>query len=320
MGKVPATLADLWVKGSQPTFTFDTTKKAGAGWNGPYVDISPAEFASVITQDGWGNSFYYSNASFTDTSFGATVMAKLASLGPDYTLGNTDDIAVHFFQPALLSRVQGFVKDTEGNVVSGVGMRLNYPVNGALSSLTTSTDASGFYSFADIPYGNRSITLQPQLVLAPGTTIVSGTADRDLSFTVRNYGTADINVASLTVAYSISPDSWFGQIVVGDTTVFDSTNPRFGNGDTVSFFPQTVTGTGTTEDSVQLRLQSPITDVGDVEVGKVGAGGSLAVQFKLFNDVESGGGGSNVDVNGLNLEVTFRNASSAVVGTVVVTP
>ena len=174
MGKPPTSLQDLWVKGSQPGFSFDSTKKAGAGWNGPYLDIGPAELASTIAQDGWGNPVSYSTSPFVDSSFGATVLAKLASLGPDFSVGTSDDISINFFQSELLSRVQGYVKDTEDTLVSGVGITLNYPLNGTVSSQAVLTDSTGYYSIPDIPFGNRSITIEPKLVLAPGTTIVSG--------------------------------------------------------------------------------------------------------------------------------------------------
>jgi hypothetical protein len=320
MGNVPATLQDLWVKGSQPAFTFNTTKKAGAGWNGPYVDVMPAEFASVMTQDGWGNSLSYINTPFFDSSFGAIVFAKLVSAGPDYTAGNSDDLILNFFQSEALSRVQGFVRDTEGTAVSGVGLTLNYPDNGALATQTATSSAAGFYSFTDIPFGNRSITVQPQLVLAPGTTVVSGTGNRDLSFTVRNYSSASVQVASLSVAYTNSPNAWFTQVIVGPTTVYNSTSPRFGTGDSVSFTAQDVNGTGTPEESIPIRLQSSITDVDDLVIGKIGAGGSLVIQLKEFRDAETGGGGNNVDVTGVHFEVTLRNGSNAVIGTVVVSP
>ena len=127
-------------------------------------------------------------------------------------------------------------------------------------------------------------------------------------------------MSSLTIAYTLVPNAWFNQILVGGTTVYNSTNPRFGNGDTVTFAQKTVKGTGITEESIAIRLQSPITDVGDLIIGKMGAGGSLIVQFKNFNDAETGGGGNNVDVTGVNYEVTFKNPANNVVGVVVVTP
>src|SRR5437016_6303824 len=38
-GGVPISIDKMWIQGAQPTFTFDTTAKMGAGWLGPYVPI-----------------------------------------------------------------------------------------------------------------------------------------------------------------------------------------------------------------------------------------------------------------------------------------
>src|SRR5438876_11266950 len=43
VGNVPASLTNLWIQGSAPSFTFDPTSKLGAGWQGPYVPIGPVE-------------------------------------------------------------------------------------------------------------------------------------------------------------------------------------------------------------------------------------------------------------------------------------
>jgi type II secretory pathway pseudopilin PulG len=37
MGNLPSSLEDLYKKGSQPVYSFDITKKTGAGWDGPYI-------------------------------------------------------------------------------------------------------------------------------------------------------------------------------------------------------------------------------------------------------------------------------------------
>ncbi len=320
MGGLPANLQDLWVKGSQPGFSFDTAKKSGAGWNGPYLEVSAAELTAAFGQDGWGTSLSYDPTSFIDPTFGATSLAKLASLGPDLTLNTSDDIAINFFQSEVLSRVQGYVKDTNDNLVSGVGLTINYPQNGVLTSQGVYTDDTGYYSASNIPFGNRSITVDPQLVLAPGTVVISGSNNQHLKFTVKNYAASDLAVTSLSITYTVVPDAWFGTIRVGGTTVFNSTNPRFGTGDTVSFAQKQVVGTGLNAESVPIRLQSPVTDVADIVIGKVGKGGSLILEFRDFYDVETGAGGNDVDVSGVNFEVTLKNAASQVIGVVAVTP
>ena len=329
MGKLPTNLQDLWVKGSQPAFTFNTAKKAGAGWNGPYLEISPVELAAARGQDGWGNTLSYSTTSFTHPAVGATSLALLASLGPDLSLGTADDIGINFFEAEVNSRVQGYVKDAKGDVISGVGLTLNYPADGVLSTEVIYTDATGYYNAEDIPYGNRSITIEPMLVLATGTTVVSGSSNEDVKFTVKNYASANLNVASLILKYSISPTSKFKQILIGGTTVYNSTSPRFGVADpldppngiigttTPLGAPKNVKGTGLSTESLPIRLQSSVTDVSDIVIGKVGKGGSLVIDFRdFYNEVDL----IDNDVLGVNFEITLKNAAGDVVGVVAVTP
>ena len=327
MGKLPESLDDLWVKGTQPPFIFNTAKKAGAGWNGPYLDVGAVQHASMLLRDGWGNALSYNPAVAFEPAFGATSLALLSSLGSDFTPGSSDDIGIRFFHADVFSRVQGYVKDAAGDTVSGVGLTLNYPADGVLSQQVISTDATGYYSASDIPFGNRSITIEPMLVLAPGTILVSGSASEDLKFTIKNYAAGDLGVASLTLKYSISPSSRFSQALVGGTTVYSNTNPRFGAADpleppngiigTVSFAPKNVKGTGVNEESIPIRLQSPVTDVADLVVGKVGKGGSLVIEFRNFyNEVDS----EDIDVLGVNFEITLKNSSAEVVGVIAVTP
>lgn len=129
-----------------------------------------------------------------------------------------------------------------------------------------------------------------------------------------------MNVASLTIEYTIVPDAWFSTIKVGGTTVYNSTNPRFGDTDSVAFAQKTAAGTGINAESIPIRVQSPVTDVADLPIGKVGKGGSLVIEFQNFYDVEIGTGGNDVDVTGVNFQVTFKNASNQVVGVVAVKP
>src|SRR5712691_7454535 len=59
VGGVPASLNNLWIQGSTASFTFNTTAKLGAGWQGPYVPIGPLEFFSNIANDSWGMAVQY---------------------------------------------------------------------------------------------------------------------------------------------------------------------------------------------------------------------------------------------------------------------
>ncbi len=312
MGNLPATLTDLWIKDTQPAFTFDTTKKTGAGWNGPYVTLETIEALAALMKDGWGNGLSYSNSPFTDATFGAGAKGKLASLGPDFSLGNGDDITVNFFNSEVVSRVQGFVRDNKGNVVPGMDITLNYAQNGVLTSSTATTDSLGYYFFADIPFGNRSLTVEPRLVLAAGTAVVKGGNNDDVEFFVKNFASEDITITSMTFDYSIDPPAYFNRLRVDGSTVYNSSNPRLGTGDTVNFSGKTAKGRGTVEESLPIRLQSPITDVADIQIGKIGKGSSMKIQMQNFVDTQTGGG-TAVDMSGVIFEITFSDGSMIVV-------
>ena len=312
MGNLPSNLEDLWVKGSQPTFTFDTTKKAGAGWNGPYLDTNVVEFVDAIKQDSWGNDFSYSTTSFLDSNFNANALGQLVSLGPDFSLGDSDDITINFFESETQSRIQGFVRDDDGNVVSGVGVTVNYPASGVLTTETASTDANGYYSLTDIPFGNRSLTIEPKLVLASGTALVTGNNNQNVDLSVKNFAATDTTITSIQFDYSISPPAYFDTLNVGGgASEYSDTTPRLATGDAVNFTGQTVEGTGAQAESVSIRLQSPVTDVADIVIGKIGKGSSLQIQMDGFNDTLSGSG-TDVDITGVVFTLTFSDGSIVV--------
>lgn len=320
MGNLPTNLQDLWVKGSQPTFSFDTTKKTGSGWNGPYIELRAAEFAAALGQDGWGNGFTYTTIATTDGTFGAVFIAKLTSLGPDAASGGGDDFTINFFKAETQSRVQGFVKDSNGDEVPGVNVSVNYPQNGVLTSKSSLADSAGYYAITDIPFGNRSITIDPKLVLAPGTTALSGNTNQNVTFTVKNFSAADVSIASVTVVYSINPAAYFATLKVGNTTVYSSNTVRIASGDTKTVNPAiSVAGTGTVQESIPIRIQSPVTDVADLIIGNIGRGGSLAIEMNGFSTAQDNSG-TDVDVSGVVFEVTFKDGNGNTIGVVVVTP
>lgn len=319
MGTMPANLQDLWFKSNQPGFTFDTTKKTGAGWQGPYLEVRATQYATALGFDAWGNAFYYTAVPAVDSTFGANVIAKLVSLGPALTLGDSQNIGIDFFQSEAQSRVQGYVKDSNGNGVGGVNVTVNYPQAGVLTSGTALSDGQGYYAVSNIPFGNRSITINPQLVLAPNTTSVSGNNNQNLNFTVNNFSATNVAIASVTVTYTVTPTVYFGGLTLGNTTVFSSNTARLGTGSAVTVSPaQTVTGTGSVTESIPVRIQSPVTDVADLTIGTIGKGGSLAVSISDFESAPNSG--STVDITGVTFEVVFKDANGNTIGDVSVTP
>ena len=311
MGMLPASLEDLWVKGSQDAFAFDTTKKTGAGWTGPYLETEIVESIEAAGFDAWGTDLYWDNTPFLDPDFGTNALGKLISPGPNGVIDGDDDISLHFFNTEIRSRVQGFVRDDDKNGVPGVGITVNYPVSGALSSQTLQTDSLGYYFFADIPYGNRSLTVEPRLVLAPDTAIVTGNNTDTVELIVKNFASADTSITSMTIDFAIDPPAYCDRLRVANTLVFNSSNPRFSSGDTVNFAAETVGGTGLVTESIPIRIQSAITDVADIVIGDIGRGSSLAIEMQNFEDAATGNGNA-VDMTGVIFEITFSDGSVVV--------
>ena len=157
MGSLPTTLEDLYQKGVQPAYSYDTTKKTGAGWKGPYIDPSLVENLASLKLDAYGSEFTYSTTPFTDATVGATVSAKIVSKGTDGVTGGGDDLSLYIYKPDAFSTVTGFINDSSGSGQSGASVTINYPSAGTLTTSVTTTDSSGRYSFSDIPYGDRSL-------------------------------------------------------------------------------------------------------------------------------------------------------------------
>jgi hypothetical protein len=273
----------------------------------------------MLSLDGWGNGLVYTTSPVTDSTFGAMYLARLQSLGADGYSGGNDDITINFFKSEIQSRVQGYVKDNDGNAVPGVDVTVNYPLNGTLTTKSGTADSNGYYSVTDIPYGNRSITIDPKLVLAVDTTVLSGNANQNVSFSVKNFSAATVSIASVTIEFSIVPPAYFSTLKLGNTTIYSSTSARIASGETKTVSPViSVTGTGAVQESIPIRIQSSVTDVADLVIGNIGQGGSLAVEMNGFATLPSGG--VDVDVSGVNFEVTFKNSAGDIIGVIVATP
>ena len=312
MGNLPAAIEDLWVKGTQVDFNFDTAKKTGGGWDGPYVETSIVELLDSLALDAWSTALSYDPVPFFDADFGANAQGKLISFGPDGVAGGDDDISIHFFDSEIVSRVQGFIRDEDENGVSGVGVTVNYPQDGTLASQTIQTDSLGYYFFPGIPFGNRSLTVEPRLVLAPDTAIVTGNSNNTVELTVKNFASSDTAIDSMTIEFAIQPPAYFDTLRInGNTTVFSSSNPRFASGDTSNFSNEIIPGTGGITESVEFRIQSAITDVSDIVIGDIGRGSSMKIEMLDFVDVQNGNG-NDVDMTGVIFVITFSDGSVVV--------
>ena len=144
-----------------PTWALDQTVRFGRGWNGPY--LSSGQPGTDFTRDSWGNTYIYSPTASPPT---------LVSRGADNAAGGTgfnSDITVEL--PVNLQRasVHGFISTGGAPYTGTATVTINYPNgSGALATSTANLVAAdkGYFSFANIPLGKRSVT-----VVAGTTTI-----------------------------------------------------------------------------------------------------------------------------------------------------
>lgn len=101
-----------------------------------------------------------------------------------------------------------------------------------------------------------------------------------MQFKVENLTGEAISITSLTPVFTRTPEAWYAEAIVAGTTVFDSTSPRNGAGDTVTFSAETIND-----------------------------GNNITIKLKKWRDVESGSGGNKQDVAGTTFQVTFSDGS-----------
>lgn len=303
MGGFPPHIEDLWIKGDQPVYAYDTTYKIGAGWIGPYCDIGTV--TNAFQYDQWGNSLAYNTTEYTRAD-GALVSAAITSPGPDQAVGTSDDLYVEILKNEAFATVSGYAKNSGGAAAQNIQVTLNLPQNGAISKRYATTDANGYYSFPNVPFGVRSVTVDPKLIYADGSASLKGGSKEDLSFTISNFGANDVSITSMALAYS--PAAYYEKVSVGGTVVFNSTSPRQGSGYVINFSPKTVRGTGKVYPPTVFLAQVPVVTVDNVVVGSVGQGTSLNISVDNFTNVPTGSG-SFVNMSGVAFTVTFSDGS-----------
>ncbi|MEE9200442.1 MAG: hypothetical protein V3V45_03260 [Candidatus Brocadiales bacterium] len=309
MGNLPPSLEDLYKKGSQPGHIFNATKKTCAGWNGPYIAPEIVEHLETLKTDAFGNDYVYSTTPFTDSTTGATVDGKITSKGRDGIADTSDDLSVDFFENQLKSKVYGIIKNEVGDGVGGAAVSINYPSNGVLTSEPTTTDRFGFYTFDDVPYGDRSVTIEPKLVIATGSGDVTGGSNNDVVFSVVNFSSSDINITFYEAKFSSSPAAYYKTLIIGSTTVYDSSGDKLGSEDRAIFSTITVAGGDGVSDNIPIRVQAPVTTVGDIiPIGQLGRGQTIRIQMLNFRDLQ-GGGGSAVNMSGVPMTITLSDGS-----------
>lgn len=335
MGNLPTSLQDLYIRGVQPTYSYNSTLKTGAGWRGPYINPNVIEDLATLRLDAYMQQLVYSTTAFTDNVYtNAQAVGSLTSTGPNRTQGGNvaDDRNVYIFQSEARATVSGFVKDTQGNRLGGVSVTINYPSNGALaSSLPYVTGGDGYFTFPDIPYGNRSITVEPKLVYAPGSYKVGdfftkqgnnmvpesppdGIPD-DIIFYVTNRSSAAITIQAIKVYFDVNAKNgnpFYDQLLFANLNDANGiTETGGGSGAVAKNFTATINGSGIpSATSYVVRVQSPQTHLPDLRIGDNTAGATARLVLTDFRS-----GGNFLNMSGIQLKVEFYDTWSGNSGT-----
>ena len=314
-GSLPVSLDELWIIGAIPVFSFDTSIKLGSGWAGPYIQVPPLELFGDIRRDAWGTEIQYIVGTEVSAATGQTVSAKLISYGPDTAAGGGDDLTLEIYETEMKSEVVGFVRDAVGNPLPGVTATLRFPLNSVTTSATLQTNSSGAYTFTNVPFGNRSLVIEPKLVYVQDTAVTTGGQANDVEFVIQNYSSSVVAFDDITIVHDAT--AFYERLRLGNSTVFTNTSDRVASGETVSFSSESVTGTGSiTGRTIPVRVQSAFSLTPNQDIGEAAKkGGTLRIQVQDFKDAETGSA-QNVDMTGISFQVTFSDGSVATFTTV----
>ena len=317
MGNLPADLDDLVVQGAQPAFGFDSTMKIGAGWKGPYFTLRPGSDLSSHERDAFGNDYVYDDTDYVNGD-GQEVDAVLVSLGADAFSGGTgvdEDVTLEILKSVTFATLGGFVFDASANPMEGAEVAVHYPAGGTLASITATTDEDGFFQVDDVPFGIRSVTLEPALTLVPGSVLVFGGSGQHIEFRVANHSNAAITVRFLTAAYTpVSSPAFYDQVRWGGTTAYNCSGGfPAGSGTTVAFSSDQAVAAGPGVPPVSVVAAASFVQVTDITIQ--GSGTEATLQLREFR---TGGAscssGSLVNISGANFsDVTLRDPSNNIV-------
>ena len=294
MGRLPTNLDELYRQGSLPSFSYDNVRQAGAGWKGPYITGSfSGEEADKFSKDGMGNDYAL-------TVGPGQLDGVLISTGSDGLSGTADDIALEILPVETTATLRGGVKDALGNGISNVSVNLNFASNGILTSVTATTDTNGNYSFSSVPFGPRSVQVDPPaglLVLASGSVSISDNG-RDITFVVSNISSNPAIVDAMIVDFGPRGSTNYDQIRINGRTVDQGNN--FRSRRVVSIIPTAVGGSPVSMGPQRVLLASSETQLSDFTLHQ---GAPANLELSQFN----------LRMNGLSFTVTFLSGGGTLV-------
>ena len=318
MGNLPATLDDLLTQGAQPAYAFNSSLGVGAGWRGPYITLGPGTSAASHKQDAFGNDYTYDGTDYVNGQ-GQTVDAKLVTLGADGVAGgsgNDEDVTLETLRSETTATVNGYAFAPDASPLDGATVTTNYPANGALTSATTTTDSAGFYQFTNIPFGIRSVSFNPRLLLVPGS-VRTGTSTNIVEFRVANFSTGAITVRTFVATFTPVGGAGFlrNDIEWNSTIVWSCSggNPM-GSGETVTFSAdQTTAADANPTPPQRVAVDASNVQVPDIKI--LGSGTEARIELLNFRTTDgSCASGTARNMSGATFsDVTLRDPSNNIV-------
>ena len=274
MGRLPVNLEELYRQGSLPGFSYDNGRQAGAGWKGPYITGGfSGEEADGFKKDGLGNDYIL-------TVGLSQLEGVLISSGPDGLPGTADDIALEILPVETTATLRGAVKDAQGNGVSNVSVNLNFASNGILTLVTAITDANGNYSFSSVPFGSRSVQVNPPaglLVLSSGSVTISDNG-RHITFVASNISSNPAIIDSMIVDFGSGGGINYDQIRINGQTVDRGNN--FRSRRVVNIVPTSVGGSPVSMGPQRIMLDSSESQLSDFILNQ---GAPATFELRRFN-------------------------------------
>ena len=241
-----------------------------ATWKGPYFHNRFSQITDDYKIDAFGNEYDYNTVTITCNTLSTGGGGGCG--GPSTTgdivrriCNNTDDL--------LQNQVSGTVLDLDGtppgnNYSDSIRILLTVPDgSGSYTTLSTTVDKGGYFSFENIPIGNHDLEIvylpdndtlyrftsvparskvyndfrltenrwsaHSGLIKVPGSdSLVAGCSG--ISFWIENNTGGAVTVTSVTITWS-SPTAYYRNVIWDGTTVVSRNNPQVASGETVNF-------------------------------------------------------------------------------------
>jgi prepilin-type N-terminal cleavage/methylation domain-containing protein len=322
-----AGLTSLSTQGALPGWVFNAAAQIGSGWKQPYITgAATGPGAEVFTKDQWGNDYVYTIAG------ACPLTATFTSNGPDGAAGGGDDIDYSFVANDTTATVSGYVVDVNNNPVANSTVVVNYPGGaagpGVLTTATTTANAAGRFAFAgvSVPFGKRSLTVTPKLVVTSARAFPTGTTDGNcgttagncsiVDFMLINYSTAVVSVTSITPTYSggafFYRVEWAGTVLAcgGLLTCPAPNTASMATGEVGTFAARTVGAATAALAPFVFFATAAQTEVNPIKIGLTGGGTVARIRLLNFRNTATGvNAGAQVSVAGVPFSIAFSDGS-----------